>query len=599
MLRRSNQDHALAFSCDADGAILEVLHDARGFFPDGRPDILGLMPDVSQANFRRFLATVQAEGHSLFKEIILARDGREFAFSLFGMAKNGRICLLAVQSPKQIFLIYDEFMAIINEQARSLREEQKKSSQTRSRICAGEKGLLEDYMKLNNELANMQRELSIAHLALQGQEKRFRDLVTFSPDAQVVLDDRGRMLFFNPAAERILGLSGGAAIGSVFALDLRGEKEFCLRSANGRTCVEVRHTVVSWEGGPATLFSLRDITERKQVEQIKDDVGRILQHDLISPLNPIVSLPQLLMDDTNITEDQRRILGMISTAGMRMLNMIRLSLNLYKMENGSFEFTPEPVDLVGTVRDILADLSDRARARKVLVRIALDGRPAMPQDDFWALAEPNLCYSMFSNLLLNAIEASPQGGLVAVDLSRNGRACASIRNAGAVPEDIRATFFEKYVTSGKPQGTGLGTYSARLIAQTLGGEIRMETSEEHGTTVTVEIPAAAAPGPSAAPGARQRVPAAAPPSRPDPGQAPLGRETLGLMSELRQELSLHSYGAVALADTLLQRSAPGTPESQAFERIARALDALDFASAAATLDRSMPDDPDAGGLDEN
>jgi signal transduction histidine kinase len=493
MLRKSHQDHALAFTCDADGGTPEILHDAHGFLDGaGQDGILPFLTGEARTEFLRFLSEVRDQGHSMRKKVALSRNGREFPFSLFGIAKDERSCIIAVQSPRQIFLIYDEFMSMINEQARSLREEQRKSARAGARLRAEDKGLLDDYMRLNNEMANMQRELSIANQALQIQEKRFRDLVTFNPDAQIVLDDAGRILFCNPAAERILSLDGKESIGSVFALDMRGEREFCLKSAGIRTWVEIRHTDVTWEGRPAILFSLRDITERKQMEQIKDDVGRILQHDLVSPLNPIVSLPQLLMDDENITADQKRILDMISKAGMRMLNMIRLSLNLYKMEQGNFEFTPEPVDLVTTFRDIQADLSERTRARKVLVRIAMDDRPIMPRETFWAMAEPNLCYSMFSNLVLNAIEASPQGGMVTIELGHNGRARAAIRNEGVVPEEIRETFFEKYATFGKTQGTGLGTYSARLIAQTLGGAIRMETSEDDGTVVTVELPSDAA-----------------------------------------------------------------------------------------------------------
>jgi two-component system sensor histidine kinase/response regulator len=63
-----------------------------------------------------------------------------------------------------------------------------------------------------------------------------------------------------------------------------------------------------------------------------------------------------------------------------------------------------------------------------------------------------------------------------------------IHNTGSVPVDIRETFFEKYSTSGKPGGTGLGTYSARLIAETLGGDIKLETSDETGTSITIELP---------------------------------------------------------------------------------------------------------------
>jgi PAS domain-containing protein len=315
MLRKSHQDHALAFTCDADGGTPEILHDAHGFLDGaGQDGILPFLTGEARTEFLRFLSEVRDQGHSMRKKVALSRNGREFPFSLFGIAKDERSCIIAVQSPRQIFLIYDEFMSMINEQARSLREEQRKSARAGARLRAEDKGLLDDYMRLNNEMANMQRELSIANQALQIQEKRFRDLVTFNPDAQIVLDDAGRILFCNPAAERILSLDGKESIGSVFALDMRGEREFCLKSAGIRTWVEIRHTDVTWEGRPAILFSLRDITERKQMEQIKDDVGRILQHDLVSPLNPIVSLPQLLMDDENITADQKRILDMISKA---------------------------------------------------------------------------------------------------------------------------------------------------------------------------------------------------------------------------------------------------------------------------------------------
>ncbi|ETR72322.1 MAG: hypothetical protein OMM_07573, partial [Candidatus Magnetoglobus multicellularis str. Araruama] len=66
--------------------------------------------------------------------------------------------------------------------------------------------------------------------------------------------------------------------------------------------------------------------------------------------------------------------------------------------------------------------------------------------------------------------------------------CISIHNKGAVPEAVRENFFEKYTTSGKPNGTGLGTYSAKLIAETLGGSITMASSEKLGTMITLSFP---------------------------------------------------------------------------------------------------------------
>lgn len=595
MLRRANQDHALALSCEDNGSAMELLHDARNFLRPGQTlTIESLVHGNSRPTFLQFLVDVRTIGHSMRGEITLICDERELTFSLFGITKNGRICVLAVQSPKQIFLIYDEFMAMINEQARSLREAQKKTV-GRERICAEDRGLLDDYMKLNNELANMQRDLSIAHKNLQIQEKRFRDLVTFNPDAQVVSDADGRILFFNPAAKLLLGLVEKEAIGSVFAFSLHKEKEFCLRSAQGRVCLEVRQTSVAWEGETASLYSLRDITERKQMEQIKEDVNRILHHDLISPLNPIVALPQLLMDNANITADQKDILEMISNAGNRMLNMVRLSLNLYKMELGSFEFTPEPVNLLATFHDILADLSERVRSRKILVRIVLKNRPALPRDEFWALADPNLCYSMFSNLILNSIEASSPGDVVTISLNRNDRAVATIHNAGAVPASIRDRFFEKYVTSGKPQGTGLGTYSAQLIARTLGGAIRMQTSDQDGTTVTVELPTPEQTQSVRAVALEQKSLKTRQPQQNPPQPSPSGQALTRAMHALKTELAVHSYHAMQLAKNLRRSCAPDSREQRILERILTSLEVFDYPAAQAVMVEFMSHDTPAQG----
>jgi signal transduction histidine kinase len=63
-----------------------------------------------------------------------------------------------------------------------------------------------------------------------------------------------------------------------------------------------------------------------------------------------------------------------------------------------------------------------------------------------------------------------------------------IHNPLAVPPKVRAHFFEKYITAGKPQGTGLGTYSALLLTRVQNGELRMETSDQTGTTLHLQLP---------------------------------------------------------------------------------------------------------------
>ncbi len=89
-----------------------------------------------------------------------------------------------------------------------------------------------------------------------------------------------------------------------------------------------------------------DITEQKELERLKEDVDRITRHDLKSPLNGIISLPQLLIEDSNLSQRQRELLRDIQGAGQRMLYLINMSLGLYQMERGDYEFAPKPVDIL-------------------------------------------------------------------------------------------------------------------------------------------------------------------------------------------------------------------------------------------------------------
>ncbi|EHJ48296.1 response regulator receiver sensor signal transduction histidine kinase [Solidesulfovibrio carbinoliphilus subsp. oakridgensis] len=225
--------------------------------------------------------------------------------------------------------------------------------------------------------------------------------------------------------------------------------------------------------------------------QLKEDVERIMRHDLKSPLTTIISLPQVLGLAENLDDDQRDMLALIEDAGYMILSMVNLSTALFKMERGQYALAPVAVDLVRLVRKILGVHADTARSRGLALETAVHGAPAEAGAAFSVRGEELLCYSMLANLIDNAVTAAPDGTPVRIDLCREGEtARIAIHNQGAVPLSVRERFFEKYATAGKPKGTGLGTYSARLIARAHGGDVVMETGDAAGTLVTVSLPAA-------------------------------------------------------------------------------------------------------------
>lgn len=245
-----------------------------------------------------------------------------------------------------------------------------------------------------------------------------------------------------------------------------------------------------------TLLQQRRQLESQNAElleaaRLREDVDSMMRHDLKGPLSGIVSLPQLVLDEGGLNEDQSRFLKLIEEAGYRLLNMVNLSLDLLKMEHGTYEVAAAPVDLLGITRRIAEEYGNSIRSKGLRFSLVVEGKPAGEDDQALAFGEELLCYSMLGNLIKNAVEAVPDGGKVAVCFSRKDIVEVAIQNDGAVPTEIRDTFFDKFVTKGKSGGTGLGTYSAKLIAETQGGSIALQTSEEDGTTITIGLPTVA------------------------------------------------------------------------------------------------------------
>ena len=232
-----------------------------------------------------------------------------------------------------------------------------------------------------------------------------------------------------------------------------------------------------------------------EAASLREDVERITHHDLKGPLGAIVSLPQVILTGDNLTEEQRGYLEDIEQAGYKMLNIVNLSLGLLKMEQGVYELSPTPVDLLRVARKVVKELASLQRGRDVSVALRCGETPADGQVCIPILGEKLLCYSMLTNLLKNAIEHSPMGGSVELSLVRieDGRCEMRLRNRGETAPDFRERFFEKYATHGKPGGTGLGTYSARLMARTMGGDLVLDATVPGETTLVLRLPATAAP----------------------------------------------------------------------------------------------------------
>ncbi|CCH49508.1 ATP-binding protein [Pseudodesulfovibrio piezophilus] len=230
---------------------------------------------------------------------------------------------------------------------------------------------------------------------------------------------------------------------------------------------------------------LKEIRNRIQAEMIREEVERINRHDLKSGLSLVIGYPELLLRNGGLDREQEKMVRRIRAAGYRMLDMIRNHLNMFMMEKGIYSLRQERVDLVELVCGLEEEFAPLLKSLGISLSIDLDGCQVVGDEEFSVTGDTMLIRAMLRNLMQNAVEASKAGDTVGVEMTDGVKKRIAVINPGEVDATVRRRFFEKYVTHGKENGTGLGTYFAALIARTHGADITMKTSGVDGTSVTV------------------------------------------------------------------------------------------------------------------
>jgi PleD family two-component response regulator len=232
-----------------------------------------------------------------------------------------------------------------------------------------------------------------------------------------------------------------------------------------------------------------DYDEMMETEQLKEDVERITRHDMKGPLAGVIGLVQSLAESgNNLTEDQKETVRMIEETALQVLDMINLSNELFKIETGRFVLKPQVVTVAQIIRRIAAMARHTFAVKNMTIAVATPS--GVDDDQLLAIGDSMLCYSLFQNLIKNACEAAPDSSAVTITIYSGIPMRITIDNKGAVPAAIRETFFEKFATAGKQGGTGLGTYSAKLLTEAQKGTIAMETNDEKNQTrIVLTLPA--------------------------------------------------------------------------------------------------------------
>lgn len=358
--------------------------------------------------------------------------------------------------------------------------------------------------------------LNVAKEAVRESVARITAIVDHAVDAILTIDDRGIIESFNPAAENIFGYQAHEIIGqNVKRLmpepyqhehdqyltnyrETRHKKIIGIgREVKGQrkdgVIFPIELSVSELEINGERLYTgiIRDITERKRLEQIKDEFVSIVSHELRTPLTSINGSLGLI--SSGMSGDlPEMVVEMVTIAKRNCERLIRLIndlLDLQKMESGMFEIAFEKVNLIQLISQAKEGITGFSETHQV--QIVLDSE----LEALWIEADPDRLLQVLVNLLSNATKYSPPQGIVHVQVvSEEDRVRVNVIDHGSgIPDEMRDRIFEKFMQADSSikrskGGTGLGLNISRRIINMHGGSIDFECAPDKGTVFYFVLP---------------------------------------------------------------------------------------------------------------
>ena len=343
---------------------------------------------------------------------------------------------------------------------------------------------------------------------------KFYIAVSNSPISIVITDKNGTIEYVNPRFLEESGYTMDEAIGKnprMFKSGLTPRETYkdlwkTILAGNiwiGEFYNRKKNEELYWErtsispimndfGDITHFISIKEnITDQKKMERLKQDTDKLLIHDLKNLLNGIMGLSQLFSISKNVSKNNMlKWSSLISNSCTKMIDLINSSVDLFHMEEGTYVRKMEHINLLGILEQFDQEFQHLLEAKSLVILLQINNSLPNLNEKLYVFGENIHIKNLFTNLMKNAIEASPDGKKITVDIYTEDPVYyeIDIHNWGTIPESMRENFFDRYSTVGKIGGTGIGTYSAYLIVKAHAGKIDFTSSEESGTALKVFLP---------------------------------------------------------------------------------------------------------------
>jgi PAS domain S-box-containing protein len=351
---------------------------------------------------------------------------------------------------------------------------------------------------------------------LQRNEERFRITVASLAEGVVVTDTAGRVQFMNPEAEHLLGWPqqelAGANLHDAVHVHAAGGAQIPFADcpqhhaiASGRIFQSDGETFRRRDGGlfPAavvaaplkaedrvigTVVAFQDISLRKEVERMKDELISTVSHELRTPLTSLRGFVELMLMRDYPRERQQEFLQIVHRETLRLNKLVDEFLDIQRMESGRQEYLMKPLALVPLLEDIVA----RYRQTDTLHVYHLELAAELPL----VVGDVERLQQVMENLLSNAVKFSPDGGAILVSAQRHPDTVeVRVQDHGiGIPAEALGHVFEKFYRVEQPAdrprapGTGLGLPLVQEIIAAHGGVVGAESTFGEGSSFWFTLP---------------------------------------------------------------------------------------------------------------
>jgi PAS domain S-box-containing protein len=349
--------------------------------------------------------------------------------------------------------------------------------------------------------------------ACRESELRTRAILEHMLSGLLTIDERSIIRSINPAAEQLFGYDAEEMVGESLEMlmpDDIADKQAFLRLARERSLGRITEWTGRRKDGTTFPFelsmfsfptsegmqlagSIRDVSERRAVEQVKREFVSTVSHELRTPLTSIRGSLGLILAGVmgEVPGEVRHLIEIAERNSTRLIALINDILDIERLENGRLEMQVAVVDAARLLRRSVESIQSFAAEHDVVIRV--DANP-----DVRLQVDEDRMLQVLVNLLSNAIKFSPRGSTVDLTAALEPQGeiveiCVKDRGRG-IPREALGRIFERFqqvdASDAKQKGgAGLGLAITRAIVDQHGGTIEVESEEGRGSTFRVRLPA--------------------------------------------------------------------------------------------------------------